>query len=396
MLPSYHLMRDLLEQYNPWKKEIDYGVDRLFYYQDIVSFLFRKEIQVITGIRRCGKTTLLRQCMRHLIDKGVEKEQILFIPCDDPLLKIKDFKDLHKILKKFENEKKLFVFLDEIQVVRYWEKYLKSVYDADLNIKFIITGSTASFFEKDVANYLTGRHIYHKIKTLSYKEYLRIKPQGSLLDYAEWGGFPEVVKTDSVEQKKIILKNYLHTIILRDIIQRNSLRNEKAVNLFLRAILGVVGGKINTSKLANQFNISRKTVERYIKLSVDSFLFEEVRFFSNSKRKNVMKEYKIYPIDYGFCRIINDRFEKGRSMEWAVLHSLSDPSYWSSNEYEVDFVVKNTGIQVCASDEIPPRENESLTAFKKIFGLKGIMLCNHKTDNTLSIEEFLLDPQIFI
>ena len=383
-----------MEQYNPWNKKIDYGTDRLFHYQDIVSFLFRKEIQVLTGIRRCGKTTLLRQCMRYLLDKGIKKEQIIFIPCDDPLLKIRNFEDLHRILQNFRTKEKLFVFLDEIQVIEGWERYVKSAYDSDSNMKFIITGSTASFFEKDVASYLTGRHIYHEIRTLTYKEYLRLKPNGSLLDYAEWGGFPEVVKTDSAEQKSLILRNYLQTIILRDIIKRNRLRNEKKVISLLHALISVVGGKINMSRLSNQFNISRQTIERYIGIGVDAFLFEEVGFFSYSRRKHVRKEYKLYPVDYGFCRIINSRFEKGRAMEWAVLHVLSNPSYWSSNGHEVDFVSKNSAIQVCADDEIPEREAESLLAFRKIFPMRGILLSNHTTDKTVSIEEFLLNPDV--
>jgi predicted AAA+ superfamily ATPase len=387
-------MRDALEQYNPWNREIDYGTDRLFHYQDIVSFLFRKEIQVLTGIRRCGKTTLLRQCMRYLLDRGIKKEQVIFIPCDDPLLKIKNFEDLHRILKGFQAKERLFVFLDEVQAVKGWEKYVKSVYDSGSNVKFIITGSTASFFEKDVASYLTGRHIFHKIKTLAYKEYLRLKPNGSLLDYAEWGGFPEVVKTDSAEQKNLILKNYLQTIILRDIIERNSLRNEKVVTSLLYALVSVVGGKINLSRLSRQFSLSRKTAEKYVRIGVDAFLLEEVGFFSHSRRKNIQKEYKIYPSDYGFCRMINGRFEKGRAMEWAVLHALSSPSYWSSNGHEVDFVSKNTGIQVCAGDKMPEREMDSLIAFRKIFPFRGLMLWNQTTDKTVSIEEFLLNPDV--
>jgi hypothetical protein len=385
-----------LEQYNPWNKEINYGVDRLFHYQEIVSFLFRKEIQVLTGIRRCGKTTILRQCMRYLLDNNIKKEQIVFIPCDDPLLKINNFEDLHKILKLFNDKEKLFVFLDEVQTVKGWEKYLKSVYDADSNIKFLISGSTASFFEKDVASYLTGRHIYHKIITLTYKEYLRLKPNGSLLDYVEWGGFPEVIKADSFEQKELLLKSYLQTVILKDIIERNKLRNEKTVRKLLNALLCVVGGKINISKLAKQFNLSRKTVEKYITLCVDAFLFEEVEFFSNSRRKHVLKEYKLYPSDYGFCKILNVRLEKGRAIEWGVLHVLTNPTYWSSNEHEIDFVSKNIAIQVCAADDIPERELSSLIAFKKIFAMKGLMLSNHTTDKTIAIEDFLMSPDVYL
>ncbi|MFH1916521.1 MAG: ATP-binding protein [Nanoarchaeota archaeon] len=386
-------MKDNLEKYNLWNKELDYGTDRLFNYQDVVSFLFRKEIQVITGIRRSGKTTLLRQCMRYFVDKGVSKEQILFIPCDDPQLGIRNYEDVVKIIKNFQTKEKVFVFLDEVQVVKHWEKYLKSAYDADANMKFIISGSTASFFERDVANYLTGRHVYHKIRTMNYKEYLRLKPDGFLLDYAEWGGFPEIIKADAVEQKKTLLRSYLQTIILRDIIKRNNLRNQKTVTSLLYALVSVVGGKINIARLSRQFNLSRSTTAKYINISVDAFLLEEVGFFSHSRRKHVQKENKVYSADYGFSRIVNNRFEKGRALEAAVLHVLDNPAYWSANGFEVDFIVDGIAVQVCAADDIPLREKQGLVAFKRAFGAKGILLANATTDATISIEEFILNPE---
>ncbi len=385
-------MDKILEEYNIWNVELDFGVDRLFAYPTIVELLGRKEIQVITGIRRCGKTTLMRQCIRNLFDKGVSKENILFIPCDNPLLKLDSVKKLHNLIDNFRKNKKevIYVFLDEIQAINGWEKYLKSTYDANLNLKFVISGSTASFFASDVASLLTGRHFYHQIETLQYKEYLRLAPAGNLKEYLEWGGFPEVIKAKTIMQKEALLESYLNTIIQRDIIERYDVRNKKKLKEFIESLLISVGGKINFLKLSKQFEINQRSVERYIELAKDAFLLQEVHFFSYSKRKNRHMLPKVYPSDIGFTRILSKRFEQGRSAEWAVAHFLRHTAYWSDYEHEIDFVSQDYAIQVTLSENIPDREFESFKVFNK---KKPLVLSLQTTDKTLAIESFLIGKE---
>lgn len=385
-------MNQLLDDYNLWNRELEFGVDRLFAYPTIVELLNRKEIQVITGIRRCGKTTLMRQCMRHLVDTGITQQNILFIPCDNPFLNLKTIKELDNIIEEFRKNKKnkIFVFLDEIQAIRDWEKYMKSKYDADNNIKFIISGSTASFFAVDVATLLTGRHFYHKIETMNYKEFLRLSSDGTFKDYLEWGGFPEVVKAKSIIEKEALLDSYLSTIIQRDIIERHDIRNRKKLTVLLESLLLSVGGKINLTKLSKQFGINKRSVERYIMIAEDAFLFMEVPFFSYSKRKNRRILSKLYAADIGFTRLLSKRFEIGRSAEWAVFHFLKDASYWSSDQHEIDFVTKDYAIQVTSTDSIPEREFAAINAFNKKYQIKTLVLSLKTTDKTMGIESFLL------
>jgi len=379
-----------LEEYNPWTKNLNYGIDRLFNYPEMVRAMRRKEIQVLSGIRRCGKTTLLRQCIRHLLDQGVLSKHILFIPCDEPLLKLKTYEDVHKIIEEFSiNKKRIYVFLDEVQVINGWEKYVKGRYDAEAPVKFFVSGSSASFFRKDVASYLTGRHFFHKITTCNYEEYMRISPKGSLGDYLEWGGFPEVILEQDVRQKKLILQTYLETIIQRDIIDRYNLRNRKQIEDFYKSILSVVGGKAVVKKLALQFHSTERSIVRLILAGLDSFLLEDVTFFSHSLRKNRFQPSKIYPCDIGFTRLLTGRFERGRSAEWAVLKKISPAQYWTNEGHEVDFVTRDLALQVTYTHEVSSREFDALVAFRKIFRISGVVLAISKTEKTESIEEFL-------
>lgn len=385
-------MNPILKRYNLWNQDLDFGVDRLFCYQQIVQLLTRKEIQVLSGIRRCGKTTLLRQCMRYLVDKEVNKNNILFVPCDDSRLAIKTIEDLDTLIEEFREGKgkdTVYIFLDEIQVVSKWESYLKSRYDEGAKIKFVISGSTASFFAKDVAVNLVGRYFFHKIQTLSFKEYLRLSTNGSLQTYLQWGGFPEVVKALSDDERIQILKSYLDTIILRDIVQRHNIREKSKVIKLIHALLSTVGGKIVVKRLAEQFTLDARSVERYIELAKDAFLLREVPFFSFSKRKNKHMLPKLYPNDIGFTRMLNNRFERGRSAEWAVLLVLEHATYWSTSDNEVDFVTKDLAIQMCLTDVIPAREREGLRSFAKIAKRKNTIISTSTTDNTISIEDFL-------
>ena len=386
-------MDKILDEYNLWNNDLDFGVDRLFFYPKIIELLNRKEIQVLTGIRRCGKTTLMRQCMRNLKDKGVNKDNILFVPCDNPLLKLATIEKLHLLIDEFKKNKKdmVYIFLDEVQTIKDWEKYLKSAYDSNTNTKFIISGSTASFFASDVASLLTGRHFYHKIKTLQYKEYLRLNPSGNLNDYLEWGGFPEVVKAKTTNEKKALLESYLSTIIQRDIIERHEIRNKKKITELIESLIQTIGGKINIQKLSKQFEINTRTIEKYIEFSKDAFLLQEVPYFSYSKRKNKHMLPKLYTTDIGFTRILTKRFESGRSAEWAIAHFLDETSYWGNHEHEIDFITEKYAIQVTLTENIPEREFASFQVFNKKYKKIHLILALQTTDKTTGIEQFLLE-----
>lgn len=349
---------------------------------------------MIAGIRRCGKTTLMRQCMRHLADTGIDRHDIIYIPCDHPLLQLQTVHDLHTAVEGFGKKRRIYIFLDEIQAIKGWERYLKARHDANADMKFVISGSTASFFASDVASLLTGRHFFHRIETLLYKEFLRLHPGGELQEYLEWGGFPEVVKAKSSVEKTALLESYLGTIIQRDIIERNDIRNTKKLRDLLKGILLTAGGKTNAAKLSRQFEMHAASINRYIALAEDAFLFQEVPFFSHSKRKNRHMLPKLYPADIGFTHILSKRFERGRSVEWAVAHLLKEASYWSDAQHEVDFITSDSAIQVTFADPIPEREFAGLHAFLKKNPLRPLVLGPQTTDKTTAIETFLIGKYV--
>ncbi len=382
---------NILSAVNLRSGSFDAGIDRLFAYPLLIELLPRKEIQVVAGLRRTGKTVLLRQCMRALADRGIKPEQVLFVPCDNPLLGLSSFRELDLLLASYADEHPgaLYFFLDEIQAVKGWERYLKSAYDSSRPWKFVISGSSAHFFAADTATLLTGRHFFHRITTLGLEEYFRFRPEGSLGDYLSWGGFPEVVLAENERTRRELLQTYLTTVIERDIIRRARLRDRRQVRALLEAVLATPGGKLNSSRLASQFRLTPKTVERYLAAAADAFLISLVPHFSFSKRKSRHTLPKAYPADYGFTRLLVKRVELGRAAEWAVQQHLGDATYWSSPEGEIDFITGAEAIQVTFADEPSPREWASLPSFCRRFKRSPLVLARATTERTTSIEEFL-------
>ena len=163
-----------LKKWNFWEKEINTGIRREHYIKKIFPLMERKEILVLKGIRRCGKSTIARQLMLELLKKGVEKKQILYLNLEDysfaNSLNIGLFDKVLEAYKRYlKNSKKTYFFIDEIQKIESWEKWIRTKYDLEENIKFIVTGSSASLLSKEFSSLLTGRNLSLTIFPLSFK-----------------------------------------------------------------------------------------------------------------------------------------------------------------------------------------------------------------------------------
>ena len=230
---------DILIDWNFWKKEIETGVKR----QDLVKQIFEvsktKEIVVIKGIRRSGKSTILMQFCKELIISGIRKEDILIINFEDPRFKEMNLDLLNKIyeiyLTEISPKEKHYVILDEVQSVKGWEKFARYLHE-NKKINVYVTGSSSKLLSSEYSTILAGRHLDIEITPLTFKEYLEFKGinTNNLLEisknkliikrefqnYLKWGGFPKVVLTDSEKEKKELLETYFRDIIIKDIIFR--------------------------------------------------------------------------------------------------------------------------------------------------------------------------------
>ena len=278
---------EILKKWNPWEKKIETGILRKKYLSRILPWMENKEVIVLKGIRRAGKSTIIKQLIYELLQKNILAEQILYLNLDDyNLINELNLNLLDKVLqtylKNIKNEKKIYMFIDEIQKINGWEKWVLTKYEQNKNIKFIVTGSSASMISRELSTLLTGRNISFTIMPLSFQEFLIFSATKSLEEYLTFGGFPEVVLEQNDEKKRIRLQQYFVDIIHKDIIDRYNIGNAKQLLEIARYLISSTGENVSVNKLSKIFGISNTTLSLYINYMIDAYLFYEVPWFSYS------------------------------------------------------------------------------------------------------------------
>ena len=395
---------EILKKWNPWEKEVDSRIQRKAYIMKIFPFMERKEIIVLKGIRRSGKSTIIKQLINELLKKGVKKEQILYVNLEDygfaDNLNLELFDIIFEEYKKYtKNRKKTYFFIDEAQKIPFWEKWVRTKYDLEENIKFIITGSSASLLSKELSTLLTGRNISFTIMPLSFNEYCFFTKKDDLENYMIYGGFPEVVLEKSDEKKNYLLQQYFEDIIHKDIIDRYNIRNTKQIMNLARYLVSSSGSKVSINKLSKIFGIAKDTLATYINYMVDAYLLSEVSYFSYSAKikHEVSKLPKFYSLDNGLTKITSMKYSKniGQMFENSIFIKLfekyNEISYWGESSSEVDFVINKTAINVTSTNEIPEREFKGLEEFnKKHKNFKLIIISKSiKKGRIIPIKDFL-------
>ncbi len=381
---------EILKKWNPWEKELSLGVKRSEYVQKIYPFLERKEVVVLKGIRRSGKSTLIKQLIAELIKNGVDKKQILYLNLDEYNfandLKIELFENVLNAYKNYsKNREKTYFFIDEIQEIKGWEKWVRTKYDLNENIKFVVSGSSATLLSKELSTLLTGRNLSFKIMPLSFKEFLQFRKGGTLEEYLKFGGFPEVVLEKSEDKKLFLLRQYFDDIIHKDIVDRYNIRNAKQLTELAKYLVSVAGSKISLNKLSKVFGLSKDTLALYVSYMINAYLLFEVTYFSYSAKikHDVTKLPKLYVLDNGLINVVSIKYSKNRGQMFEntvlikLLEKYDEVSYWSELKSEVDFIVDVKAINVTASSKIAEREIKGLEDFQK----------KHKNFSTLLIAE---------
>ena len=343
------------------------NIFRTKYVNKIIDFIDRKEVIVIKGIRRCGKSTIIKQIISKLKNKNC-----IYVNLDDfRFLEYKNLELLEKILKLNLSSKKLYLFLDEIQTIPKFESWLRTHYDKETDVKFIISGSNSKLMSKDLGIVMTGRSITFEITPLSYDEFKDFSKKG-LEEYMKFGGFPEVV-LEKEEYKKIeILSNYFNTIIEKDLIEKYKIQQHKQLRELLKHIISNPGIRISANKLSKQLGISINTVKSYLSLAEQVYLIFEVPFFSYSAKTKFIgsRISKYYCIDFGLIKILSMRTEKSKLYENLIalkfFHNRKNLFYWKDKN-EVDFVINNNAYNVISSQKIPEREYKGLEEIKQKF-----------------------------
>lgn len=355
--------------------------------REYLSLFNRKSnhVQVLSGVRRCGKSTLMRQLIKKY------GKNIAYFNFEDPRIfnfELSDFQKLDEIIGK----NVAAYFFDEIQNVPSWEIFIRQLHDRGK--KVFITGSNASLLSKELGTRLTGRHLRHEIFPFSYSELLnhkKWKPSVKNFEfYIQNGGFPEYLREENPEVLQLLLKD----IVLRDIAVRYGIRNSKTLMDITLHLLSNIGKEITHNKLAKSFQIgSANSVMNYLSWLEDSYLLFFLPKFSYSPRSIAINPRKVYAIDNGLINSNSLSFteDKGRLLENSAYLFLKkqpfDLFYFRENN-ECDFVLFEKGkckmaIQVCEKvhDENLHREVNGLLEAMTFFKLKeGYILTKDQKD----------------
>jgi len=388
-------MKEILWEWNPWwEREYNFsGIPRDITAK-IKEWIPRKEIIAVLGVRRSGKTTILEEVIGYLLhQQKVSADNILFIKADDERVEKKDF--INSVLQEYQRWKnpqgKVFIFIDEIQEIENWEKTIKRIYDLEhATKKIFISGSNAFLLREELSSLLVGRFAYFEVYPFSFAEFLRkynliitleeelIKHRQDLsrylVEYLSYGGFPEVVLEEKVSQKEELLRFYFDSMVFRDVIKRQKIRNPDKLAKLIEWCLQNVAVPVNFTKLGEYTGLNVGSVGEYTYYLEQAYLLFVINLFAYSLKKQYINPKKLYAVDPGLRRRVGFTIigDKGRIYENAVFLELKrrkkEIYYWK-NEQECDFVVKEgakirQAIQVC-SDVHPENEQREVAGLLK-------------------------------
>ncbi|MEZ5336025.1 MAG: ATP-binding protein [Methanolobus sp.] len=389
------------------RKNLQYRYTRLLYYPRLSKYLNTEEILLILGARRTGKSTLIYQLIRSLELPADNMEAVLYINLDEPVFQSQAERAdlLSGIIEDHitaTKKERYFIFLDEVQNYKYWTQALKTLYDTDKRLKFILTGSTSSLLEKKTITRLSGRYLALTVYPLTFREYLNFKglkkPTSAekrleFEEYLRYGSFPRISLEDDEDIKEELLKNYYETIYLKDIIFPHKLRNNRDVINLLYFIISNVGKPFSYNSMAKALEISADTVKEYLGYAEDSYLLYSINKFDHSLRKQLANPKKIYCLDTGMINAVSFRFSEnyGRLLENLVFIELvrrQSEVYYHKGTYECDFLIKvnhriNGAIQVTKELNLDnrKRELEGLIEAMKTHDLQeGLILTRDASD----------------
>ena len=361
----------------------------------------RSHALIITGIRRCGKSTLLHQLLNRW--EGIS----LYLNFDDPRLfgfALVDFERLQEIIRE---EVAVNVFLDEIQLVRYWERYIRQLVDQQTH-RIILTGSNAGMLSQELGTHLTGRHLSKELFPFSFTEFAGFRNLANdsvaTREYLQTGGFPDFIKTQNPD----ILSTVLKDILYRDIGIRYGVRNHEAIEQLAIHLLTNISRPITSNSLRKLLNIgAASTVSEYLFYFEQTYLFSFVKKFSYSYKEQVQNPRKAYAIDPGLARHNSVSFsdDHGRYLENAVFLSLRrryQDIYYYSGEGECDFVIMDNGkaqrlVQVCyqlTADNLD-RERQGLLECMRFFSISRGEIVTLDQEDTIRDNELIIDIKPF-
>ena len=367
---------------------------------EILNWFNDNRVIILTGIRRCGKSTILRQIMKN-------KDNYCYVNFEDERFldfKAQEFEKLNEILIEIYNNPKIYIF-DEIQNIEKFETFVRRLQDEGK--KIIITGSNASLLSKEFGTRLTGRYKPFEIFPFSFSEFLkfkgievekdwsykirkRVEIKKAFNEYLESGGFPEYLKTEDKEYIKDVFENILY----KDVIARYAIKKQRVIKELISILATNISSTFTYNSIKTTLNLGNSiTVKEYISYLANSYFFFELSKFDFSLRKSLNSPKKIYIIDTAFNKITGFNFSPntGKNLENVVYIELKrrkNEVYYFTEKNECDFIIKDgakirKAIQVCyeLNKENRDREVKGLLEALEKFNLKeGFIITNEQEE----------------
>lgn len=383
---------------------------RNYYLDKLTSLKDKRIIKVLTGIRRCGKSTILSEFKNKLISEGVPEKNIISINFEDANnMELLDVMKLHKYIIDNTNEaEKNYVFLDEIQNVNEFEKCVNSLFLRDY-LDIYITGSNSYMLSSELATYLTGRYIQIHVLPLSFKEYLSYYGETDEFkkynDYITYGGFPYLINLDNREEKFNYLDSVYNTVIMKDVISRKKINDPLILDSICKFLFDNIGSNVSKKKISDTLiSEGRKnsvhTIEEYLNALLESYVLYRVNRFDIKGKQLLKTQEKYYLSDLGLrTYLLGNYYNKdlGHILENVIFLELKRRGYriyiGKNNVNEVDFVIETNDeyiyIQVALSvrdEETLKRELRPLETINDHFK-KYIMTLDYDTNNYNGIKQ---------
>jgi predicted AAA+ superfamily ATPase len=345
------------------------------YLNTLLGFLDKEVIKVIMGIRRCGKSTLLKLFAEELLACGIDKRNIIHINFESMLYRdITDSATFYDYISERVGDDKVYLLIDEPQEVSGWEKAINS-FKVDFDCDIYITGSNAKMLSSELSTLLSGRYVEINLHPLSYREYLDFHKtcddEKVYQRYLKFGGFPTIVELDdNVNQVNSVLEGIFNTVIVKDVMRKNNIKDESLLEKIVTFLADNIGNPVSSNSISNTLVSSKRlengrvspanmTVENYITSLEKAFIFYKAKRYDVKGKKLLKTLGKYYIVDMGLRNMLLGYrdVDKGHILENIVFLELKRRGYTvyigKIGEKEIDFIAEKATskiyVQACES-----------------------------------------------
>lgn len=380
-------------------------------------------VKILTGIRRCGKSTILEMIMNELLDKGIKKENVIYLHLDSFINDdITTGKKLYEFISERIKDEKVYIFIDEVQEATGWEKAINSLM-VDYDVDIYVTGSNSKLLSSEISTYLTGRYISIPVYTLSYEEYLSFKKETKqfiqekdyIKEYIEYGGFPSIaLQSFSRNEAYTVVKDIYNSVIFTDIVKRNSIRKVDLFERVVKFIFENIGKSFSISSITAFFKseermVDKETLYNYISYLEKAYIIYRANRYDIQGKEVLKTQEKYYLSDQSLkysmlsfnSKMIASVLENIVFLELRRRHY--DVYIGKFKTKEIDFVAtknsKKIYVQVCRNlPEDSDREIQNLKEIEDNYPKYIVTLDKYDSGNIdgieiVYLEDFLLKSE---